>query len=167
VAASAQRLADVVNARMRAAAVESRLPERRLQPLLLRPEDIRAIGSRLGSGGAGFVSALDALEQTVPAASALGARGRMGQEEWQVALATAARRLESAWLALSESAWREQERWRQDIERVKTWKRPTLALWLTTTLVLLLLGYLGLVLGGYLPVPKPLQGLAELWWNHL
>ena len=20
---------------------------------------------------------------------------------------------------------------------------------------------------GYLPVPKPLQGLAELWWNHL
>jgi hypothetical protein len=167
VAASAQRLADVVNARMSAAAVESRLPERRLQPLLLRSEDIRAIGSRLGSGGAGFVSALDALEQTVPAASALGARGRMGQEEWQVALATAARRLESAWLALSESAWREQERWRQDIERVRTWKRPTLGLWLTTALVLLLLGYLGLVLGGYLPVPKPLQGLAELWWNHL
>ncbi|MFL5546948.1 MAG: hypothetical protein ACJ8AQ_05260, partial [Gemmatimonadales bacterium] len=167
VAASAQRLADVVNARMRAAAVESRLPEGRLQPLLLTPEDIRAIGSRLGSGGAGFVSALDALEQTVPAASASGARGRMGQEEWQVALATAARRLESAWLALSESAGREQERWRQDIERVRTWKRPTLALWLATALVLLLLGYLGLVLGGYLPVPEPLRGLAELWWNHL
>jgi hypothetical protein len=167
VAASAQRLADVVNTRMRAAAVESRLPERRLQPLLLRPEDIRAIGSRLGSGGAGFVSALDALEQTVPAASALGPRGRMGQEEWQVALATAARRLESAWLALSESALREQERWSKDIERVKTWKRPTLVLWLITALVLLLLSYLGLMLGGYLPVPKPLQGLAELWWTHL
>jgi len=157
----------VVNARMRAAAVESRLPERRLQPLLLTPKDIRAIGSRLGSGGAGFVSALDALEQTVPAASASGSRGRMGQEEWQVALAAAARRLESAWLALCESAWREQERWKQDIERVRTWKRPTLVLWLATALVLLLLGYLGLVLGGYLPAPGPLEGLANLWWNHL
>jgi hypothetical protein len=167
VAACAQRLADVVNARMRGAAIESRLPERRLQPLLLTPEDIRAIGSRLGSGGAGFVSALDALEQTVPAAAASGDRGRLGQEEWQVALATAARRLESAWLALSESARREQERWRRDIERVRTWKRPTWPLWLATALLLLLLGYLGLVLGGYLQVPGPLQGLAELWWNYL
>jgi hypothetical protein len=135
--------------------------------LLLTPEDIRAIGSRLGSGGAGFVSALDALEQTVPAAAASGDRGRLGQEEWQVALATAARRLESAWLALSESARREQERWGHDIERVRTWKRPTCPLWLATALLLLLLGYLGLVLGGYLAVPGPLQGLAELWWNYL
>ena len=50
---------------------------------------------------------------------------------------------------------------------MKTWKRPTRELWLITALVLLLLSYLGLILGGYLPVPKSLQGLAELWWNHL
>jgi hypothetical protein len=167
VAWAAQRLADGVNTRLRAAAAESRLPERRLQPLMLTPEDVRAIASRLGSGGAGFVAALDALEQTVPAAAASGARGRQGQEDWQVALATAARRLESAWLALIESTRREQERWNYDIARVRAWKRPTSPLWLFTAIVLLSLGYLGLVLGGYLPAPGPLRGLAQFIWSHL
>ena len=166
VAACAQRVADVVNSRLRAAATESRLPERRLVSLLLSAEDIRAIGSRLGSGGAGFVSALDALEQTVPAAAASGARGQMGQEDWQVALATAARRLESAWLALEETARREQERWGRDIQRVRVWRRPTGPLWAGTILIFLVLGYLGLVLGGYLPVPSLLHGVAEFWWSR-
>ena len=167
VASAAQRIADAVNTKLRAAATESRLPERQLAPLLLTPEDVRAIGSRLGSGGASFVSALDALEQTVPAAAASGARGRLGQEEWQVALATAARRIESAWLALIDTARREQERWSRDIERVRAWRRPTGPLWLVTVLLLLILGYLGLVLGGYLPVPGPLRGFADFWWSRL
>jgi len=167
VAWAAQRLADGVNAKLRSAAAESRLPEKRLLALLLTPEDVRAIASRLGGGGAGFVAALDALEQTVPAATASGARGRQGQEEWQVALATAARRLESAWLALIESTRREQERWNYDIARVRSWKRPTWRLWLFTLLLLVILGYVGLVLGGYVPVPDPLRGLAEFVWSHL
>jgi hypothetical protein len=166
VASTARRLADAVNDRLRAAATESRLPERRLEPLLLSPEDVRAIGARLGSGGAAFVSALDALEQTVPAATASGQRGRLGQEEWQIALATVARRLESAWLALLEAVRREQERWHGEIERVRAWKRPTWPLWLITALLLLLASYLGLVLGGYLPVPRALRGVAEFWWSH-
>jgi hypothetical protein len=167
VARAAERLADGVNVKLRVAATESRLPERQLVSLLLTPEDVRAIGSRLGSGGASFVSALDALEQTVPAAAASGARGRLGQEEWQVALATTARRIESAWLALIEAASREQERWSRDIERARAWRRPTGLLWLVTVLVLLVLGYLGLVLGGYLPVPGPLRGFTDFWWSRL
>jgi hypothetical protein len=167
VAGAAQRLADGVNERLRVAAAESRLPERRLLPLLLRPDDVRAIASRLGSGGAGFVAALDALEQTVPAAAASGARGQLGQEEWQVALASAARRLESAWMALIENTRQEQLRWDRDIERVRAWRRPIWPLWLLTLLVLLGLGYLGLVLGGYLPVPGLLQGVAQYFWTHL
>jgi hypothetical protein len=167
VAAAAQRLADVVNERLRDAAAESRLPPSRLAPFLLTSEDVRAIGSRLGSGGASFVSALDALEQTVPAAAASGSRGRLGQEEWQLALATTARRLESAWLALTEAAKTEQERWRGEIERVRSWRRPRWPLWAITLFVLLALSYLGLVLGGYLPVPTPLQGMAEFWWSRL
>jgi hypothetical protein len=166
VAAAAQRLADLVNTRLRDAREESRLPERRFMPLLLTAEDVRAIGSRLGAGGASFVSALDALEQTVPAATASGTRGQLGQEQWQVALATAARRLESAWLALAVTARQEQERWNRDIQRVRAWRRPTWPLWTATGVVLLVFGYLGLVLGGFLPVPGFLRGVADFWWSR-
>lgn len=167
VAAAAQRLSDLVNTRLRAAAAEARLPQKKLGVVLLTADDVRAIGSRLGSGGAGFVSALDALEQTVPAAAAAGRRGQLGQEEWQLALATAARRLESAWQALVEAALVEQERWHREIERVRAWRRSRWPLWAITILVLSAATYLGLVLGGYLPVPRPLRGVAEFWWARL
>ncbi|MGH7509610.1 MAG: hypothetical protein ACREMZ_09075 [Gemmatimonadales bacterium] len=167
VASAAERLAQVVNGRLTEAAAESRLPAHRLEGFRLKAEDVRAIASRLGSGGAGFVSALDALEQTVPGAAAAGARGREGQQEWQRALAAAARRLESAWLELVASAGVEQDRWKAEIERARRWRRPAWPLWLITTAVMAAVTYLGLVLGGYLPVPPPLRALAELWWSHL
>lgn len=166
VAAAAQRIADAANAQMHGAANESRLSTRRLTTFLLTSQDVRAIASRVGSGGAGFVSALDALEQTVPAAAASGARGRSGQQDWELALATTARRLEAAWLALTSSARAEQERWKREIDRVRRWRRPGWPLWLMTVVVLLVVTYLGLVLGGYLPVPDPLRGFAEFWWSH-
>jgi hypothetical protein len=167
VAAAANRLADVVNARLQEAAAEARLPARRLSAVLLSPEDVRAIASRLGSGGATLVSALDALEQTVPAAAASGQRGRLGQEEWQRALATTARRLESSWLALVASARSEQERWKAEIARVQAWRRPTWPVWLATLILLAVMTYVGLVFGGYVPVPEVLRAAAQFWWSHL
>lgn len=166
VTAAAERLAQGINARLRAGAAESRLPSAKLDAVLLTPEDVRAIASRLGSGGANFVSALDALEQTVPAATSAGSRGRLGHEEWQRALAATARRLEAAWIALLASARQEHERWRGDIEAVRAWRRPLWPLWVITILLLLVATYLGLVLGGYLPVPRLLQGFAEFWWSR-
>jgi hypothetical protein len=166
VSAAAQRLADAVNDRLRAAAAESRLPAAKLGALLLRAEDVRAIASRLGSGGANFVSALDALEQTVPAAAASGTRGHLGQEEWQRALAATARRLESSWLALTMAAKQEQERWKGEIERVRAWHRPLWPLWSITVLVLAIATYLGLLLGGYLPIPGLLRGFVQFWWSR-
>ena len=166
VAAAAQRLAEAVNARMRAAALESRLPDSKLDRILLSAEDARAVTSRLGSGGANFVSALDALEQTVPAAAASGARGRLGQEEWHKALAATARRLESSWLALTAAARREQERWSGEVEAIRAWRRPRWPLWLITVLLLAIATYLGLLLGGYVVVPEPLRGFAEFWWSR-
>ncbi|HEX6433434.1 MAG TPA: hypothetical protein VFZ87_04305, partial [Gemmatimonadales bacterium] len=147
--------------------VEARLPPKKLGTVLLGAADVRAIGSRLGSGGAGFVSALDALEQTVPAAAASGRRGQLGQEEWKLALASAARRLESAWQALVEASGVEQGRWQVEIEQVRAWRRPRWPLWVVTILVFLTVTYLGLVLGGYLPVPTLLRGVAEFWWTRL
>jgi hypothetical protein len=160
-------MADTVNLQLRDAAAESRLPAKRLEKFLVTVEDERAIASRLGSGGATFVSALDALEQTVPAASAPGARGRSGQDEWQSALATTARRLESSWLALTAAARTEQDRWKAEIEKVRAWRKSVWPIWLVTGLVLLAVTYLGMVFGGYLPVPAPLRSLAELWWANL
>jgi hypothetical protein len=166
VAAAAQRLAGAVNNRLRSAAAVSRLPEATLRRVLLTPDDVRAIASRLGSGGANFVSALDALEQTVPAAAASGARGRLGQEEWHVALAATARRLESSWLALLAAAEQEQERWTREIAQVRVWHRPLWPLWLITLVVVSLATYLGLILGGYVPVPTLLRSFAEFWWSR-
>ena len=167
VAASAERLADLVNTRLKEAAAESRLPAKQLEAFLLKAEDERAIASRIGSGGAGFVGALDALEQTVPVAAASGDRGRAGQENWERALAGAARRLEAAWLALLTSARTEQDRWKVEIDQVRAWRRPTKLLWLITAAALAIATYLGLVLGGYVRAPGFLRPLAEWWWSHL
>lgn len=158
VSAAAERLTGTVNGRLRAAGEESRYPARRLRELLLTPDDTRAVGARLGSGGAGFVSALESLEQT--------ARRSTGPE-WRDALTAAARRLEAAWLALEQSAEEEQRHWGREVERVRRWRRPTWPLWLITAVVLGAAVWLGLVLGGYIAVPDPLRGLAEWVWIRL
>ena len=158
VAAAAERLTGAVNGRLQAAGVESRYPTRRLRALMLTPDDARAVGARLGSGGAGFVSALESLDQA--------ARRSTGRE-WHDALTAAARRLEAAWLALEQNAEREQLHWGREVERVRSWRRPTWPLWLVTAVVLAAAIWLGLVLGGYIAVPDSLRGFAEWWWARL
>jgi len=164
VAASADRVTAAVNAHCLAAAAESRFPRRRLRELLLTEDDTRAICARLGSGGAPFVAALDALDRAARAAGARGDRGG-GALGWSDALTAAGRRLESAWLALDAAALAEQRRWREEIERIRGWRRPTWPVWLVTVVVLGAATYVGLVLGGYLPVPPPVRNLVEAWWS--
>lgn len=167
VAAAAERVTGAVNARFEAAAAESRYPRRRLRSSLLTPADTRAIAARLGGGGAPFVAALDELEQAGHGA-ALGREGEdVSAAAWGSALATVARRLEAAWIAMEQAADREQRRWQIEVERVHRWRLPRWPLWLLTALVLAAALYVGLVLGGYVRVPPPLAGLAELWWSTL
>lgn len=162
----AGRIGEAANAQLRAAAAESRFPQRRLRRLVLGPSDLRAIAARLGSSGTPFVSALDALEQT--ARSAGGAQARTGShiEDWRAALEAAARRLESAWLALVSAATMEEQHWRGEAERVRTWRRPLWPVWLISLAVIAAAGYVGLVVGGYLPVPPQLTGLTDFWWSR-
>jgi hypothetical protein len=157
VASAAARIAAEVNAGLESAAEESRYPRRRLPGLLLSDADAKAVAARLGSGGAPFVDALDALEQAAKSASSAA--------EWRAAVEAAARRLESAWLALEDASRREQANWAAEITSVRHWRRPAWPLWLATALVLAAALYLGLVLGGFLPVPPPLQGFARFWWS--
>jgi hypothetical protein len=165
VEASASRIVAEANAGLVLAAEESRFPRRRLARLQLADEDTRAVAARLGSGGGPFVAALDALAE-----AGGGAAGRSPEtraREWREAVTAAARRLESAWLALEASAAIEQEHWAAEITQVRRWRRPTWSLWLLTVAVFAAAGYLGLVLGGYLPVPSALRGLAVFWWTRL
>jgi len=166
VGSAAARIAGETNAGLRLAAEESRFPRRRLAGLLLSDEDTRAIAARLGSGGAPLVAALDALEQAANA-SAGRAPADAASRTWQAAVAAAARRLESAWMALEEASQTEQAYWAAEVTRVRRWRRPAWPVWTVTAVLVAAALYLGLVLGGYLPVPPPLRGLASLWWTWL
>lgn len=166
VGAAATRIGDTVNARLREAATESRFPTRRLRTLLLAPTDVRAIAARIGAGGAPFIAALDSLETAVHSASG-GARSGARFDDWRKALEGSARRLESAWLALVGAAGSEEQHWRNEVERIRAWHRPTWPVWLISALVVAGLGYIGLVLGGYVPVPPMLAGLADFWWSRV
>jgi hypothetical protein len=167
VATTAARIAAEANAGLGRAAAEARFPLRRLRRLELTDEDTRAIGARLGSGGAPFVASLDALEQSGHTAGDARGRGTTGGQAWQAALAAAARRLESAWIALEQASRDEQERWAAEIAGVRGWRRPTWPVWVLTVVLAAAAAYIGLVLGGYLPVPEALEGLASFWWAHL
>lgn len=162
----AGRIGEAANTRLRAASAESRFPKRRLGRLLLGPSDLRAIAARLGSSGAPFVSALDALEQTVRSASGAQVRASGPTDEWRAALEAVARRLESAWLALLSAAGLEEQHWRGEAEKIRAWRRPVWPIWLISLAVIAAAGYVGLVVGGYLPVPPQLTGLTDFWWSR-
>jgi hypothetical protein len=167
VATAAGRIAAEANAGLTSAAEESRYPRRRLAGRRLTDQDARAVGARLGSGGAPFVASLDALEQAAHNAGGARAREAAAIATWQAAVTSAARRLEAAWMALEESARAEQARWAAEVEQVRRWHRPTWPIWLFSAVVIVGAGYLGLVLGGYLPVPPALEGLVTLVWTRL
>jgi len=167
VGVAAARIVAAANRAMEAAAEESRFPARRLKELLLTDEDAGAVAARLGSGGASFVAALDALERAGQATARSRVHDPGTGEAWQAALGAAARRLESAWIALDAAARREQERWAEEVARVRSWHRPMWPVWLATAVVVAAAAWLGLILGGYVPAPPGLQGFASFWWSHL
>jgi hypothetical protein len=162
---AAGRISGAVNAHFREAAGDSRFPPHRLRALLLTDDDTRAIAARLGSGGAPFVTALDALEQSARTTATASGRARAVEGDWQSSLTAVSRRLESAWRALEAAAAAEQERWLSEIELVRVWRRPTWPVWILTVAVFSLATYLGLVLGGYISVPSLLRGFAAFWWS--
>jgi hypothetical protein len=158
--AASERVAGRIEAMLRSAAAESRLPGRRLRRILLTGEEKRGIAVRLGSGGALLVDALDQMESTVRKT----ARGGEHGETWRTELARVARQLESAWVALEAAAAREEAAWREDAADVRAWRRKLWPLWLISLAVVLLLGWTALVLGGFLDAPGWFRPVADWWW---
>ena len=160
VEAAAGRVAGRIDARLRSAAAESRLPRKRLDGALLTDDERRGIEVRIGIGGASLIEALDTMEPLARRA----ARDPAGVEAWRAAIAGVARRTDSAWAALEQAAAREEAAWQEDVVQVRGWRRPRLPLWIITLAVVALALWLGLVLGGVLTVPGFLRPLAEWWW---
>lgn len=165
--AVAARAADQADARMLSASRAARMPKRRVARHLLSPADRRALTARLGEGAVSLYAALESLEAARRTLADRPLRAGAGEQEWKEAVEAAARRQETAWLAL-ESAWeRDRPVWEQEIASIRRWRRPA---WPEVASVLLLLAtatWLGLVLGGFLPVPGPLRGLATFVWERL
>ena len=159
----AERAAAAVSDRMLAAAREARLPPRYARLLPLDVAEVRALAARLDQGSAPLRQALVVLDQVAPAVRTDRAPAAAVQE-WQAALATTARRLEAAWLALEEALRREWRQWDIEVEEVRRWRRPLWPLLAVAALILGVAGYIGLVLGGYVPVPGPLAATVERVW---
>lgn len=149
----AERIAAALDDGIDRAACRARMPRRLRRRRLLSAGERRAIAARLAVGGAGFVAALDGLDEASERARGASVLDHDAHVAWQEALRTAARRIEAAWLALEEAVAEERERWALEIADVATWRPqrwPVVVLWAPIAAALL---WLGLVLGGYLPAP--------------
>lgn len=147
---------------LRLAALESRMPRRRLKQILPTADEVHVTAARFGSGGAGFVESLGALEESVESVHRERSEGLAG---WNDALLRVARRLEAAWLSLEAAAARERELWAGEIEAVRSWRRPRLTLWLVTAALLALTTWLGLMLGGFIGSPGWFRPVMEGFWD--
>lgn len=151
---AAERVALGLEATMAFEARRVRMPAHRAKALALSAAERRAITARLGSGAEGFEAA---LEDVARATDELH-RDWPGDSEtvtgWRAAQELAARRLESAWLALETLVDQERARWAPKLEAIRSWRPsllPVLAVWLPAAGVLV---WLALVIGGYLPAPE-------------
>jgi hypothetical protein len=161
----ALRAAEAVGQRLLAAAAEARLPTRRARALVLDEGEVQALAARLAAGTPAFEQALTALDRTAHQVRSPRAP-REAVAEWQDALVTAARRLESAWLELEDALAREWRDWSIEIEEVRARRRPLWPLAVFGVVLLLILGYAGLLVGGYLPIPQFLRGVVEAIWDR-
>ncbi len=150
---AAKRVADALDAGFSQTARQVRMPRRRLRRHLLTNAEKRAIAARLGTGGATFVAALDALDAAAARAADASVLEKDAHADWQEALRTVARRLEAAWLALEAEVEEERFRWMSLSEALAAWRPslwPIFVFWIPLATLLV---WLGLVLGGYVPAP--------------
>lgn len=162
---AADIVAQTIDARIREAGQESRIPRRKLNRLLLSDPEKRALAARLGRGGFALAEALEPVDREGHRLREGGVLDREAGNRWRDALTGAARHLEASWLTLEEGADEEWHRWSPLVESVRTWRRPRWIAWTVSVLVFAGLVYVGLVVGGYLRGPVFLESFADWWWS--
>ncbi|HQR18103.1 MAG TPA: hypothetical protein PK948_07020, partial [Gemmatimonadales bacterium] len=140
--------------RLLGAAAEARMPAWRADRHRVTEAEHRGIHARLGAGAGALLRSAGELDRT-------------SSPEWGEQVLATARRLETAWSALTAAAERELAEWKADIDAVAAWRRPQWPLWAFTAAVFAFALWSGLVLGGFLPVPAPLRPAAEFVWGRL
>ncbi len=140
--------------RLLGAAAAARMPAWRAERHLVTAAEHRGIHARLGAGAGALLRSAGELD-------------RVSNPGWAAQVLATARRLETAWSALTAAAERELAEWEADIEAVAAWRRPQWPLWTVTAGVFAFALWCGLVLGGFLPVPAPLRPAAEFVWGRL
>jgi hypothetical protein len=165
VQSAAHLVASAIDARIRDAGQESRIPARKLNRVILSDPEKRALAARLGRGGFALAEALEPVEREGRRLRETGVLDRDANDRWRQALTGAARQLETAWLTLEEAANEEWHRWSPLVESVRAWRRPQWILWTVSAVVFGTLVYAGLVVGGYLQGPGFLEAFADWWWG--
>ncbi|MGH7559751.1 MAG: hypothetical protein ACRENB_01895 [Gemmatimonadales bacterium] len=151
VEAAAVRVMGEIEARLRDAALLSRLPRRRLTLALPSEEDRRVLAARLAATGIDLEDAVRRLAGA-PESPASALRRLGGQQEL-------------AWAGLAAVVSAELALWEPRIAEVRAWRRPWGPFLAGVGLAAALAAWLGLVLGGYLPVPRWMRPLAEWAWS--
>ncbi|MBA2292096.1 MAG: hypothetical protein H0W15_06550 [Gemmatimonadales bacterium] len=147
-AATALRDAVIADARtaLRAAALHSRYPTRRLAAIEPDPEAAEALRHRLLAEG----MRLEAFEGQPADATTDRRRGAALEEAWRGAVR----------IALTDAL-----RWRSAAARVAAWRRPMRAFWALATIAFAAALVAAGWLGGQIPAPAWFRPLHDAWWS--
>jgi hypothetical protein len=160
VGSAAEILVDRLESHIEAEALAVRMGRRRRSGLRFTSREKRALTARLGATGADLIPVLDELE--VCGGKAVTATGLEPDaiRNWQAALGTAGRRLETAWTALERAVEGEVAKGLKKSDAIAAWRKPVWPVLASALLLLPLGAWFGLVLGGYIPAPS---WLSDVW----
>ncbi len=162
VCAASDLLTHSLDTHMEAEAQAVGMSRRQRTQFLFSLQEKRALMARLGSTGAELILVLDDLEEQAELALTATGLEPDAIRKWQDTLGVAARRLETAWLALEVAADSEITLRMQVAGRVARWRRPVWPVLIVALGAVPVATWFGLVLGGYIAEPGWLVGIWQM-----
>jgi len=162
VSSATELLVERIDAHLEAEAMAVGMGRRHRARLSVGPQQKRALMARLGSMGADLITVLDELEEH--AELALTATGLEPEKvrDWQDTLGVAARKLESAWLALEQAVANEVAQRLRIADQIANWRKPVWPVLIVAAAIVPVAVWFGLVLGGFLTAPGWLTNIWQM-----